>query len=158
MASSATELCAAATCHAGGTVGKELTKTSKFNPFTAMLLGKRPLRVQHFKPFSLFLFFFHTGMRKDLNQKCMALNVDVLYFYRTGKYTFCMQVGASFSPETLQAGGSEGVNCSLHIPATQQRLSTAASAAETADWSAGYLLGGRRPTVAPCPRAGLLPL
>ena len=30
--------------------------------------------------------------------------------YRTGKYTVCRRVRTSFSPENVQAGGSEGVN------------------------------------------------
>ena len=49
-----------------------------------------------------FLFLFRTGtFIKGFSSKRIALKVDVL---RTGKYTVCRHVRASFSPEILQAG------------------------------------------------------
>ena len=57
------------------------------------------------KPLSLLVFFFAQAREKIFIKMHSTEN----RCYRTGKYTVCRRVRASFSPEILQAGTNEGV-------------------------------------------------
>ena len=61
------------------------------------------------KPLSILTFFFFHRHLKGFSSKHIALKVDVIY-YRTGKYTVCRCVRASFSPKGLHAGAVKGLN------------------------------------------------
>jgi len=64
--------------------------------------------VQNFQPLSLSVFFFTLACERifikthGIENRC----------YRTGKYTVCRLVRASFSPEILQAGAVKGLTFS----------------------------------------------
>ena len=57
------------------------------------------MKVRNVKLFSLFVLFFALACQRVLMKTCNTEN----RCHRTGKYTVCRRVRASFSPEILQA-------------------------------------------------------
>ena len=72
-------------------------------------IWKRSMKVQNLKPLTVSVLFFALSCERIFIERHSIGS----RWYRTGKYTVCRRVRASFSPEILQAGAVKGLSIGL---------------------------------------------